>query len=136
MIIGPRDPNVLLWLSSLAPADRLATMMALTYVFTILTVDKEWQREMAELRRGLQPTGRQSEDLLVRAAAMGASIKREMAEGGPKPVTGRRKRAPDRRQGSFMLPVAGGKQDSAHDAPTLEQQARLPAASRKRPNSR
>jgi hypothetical protein len=109
MIIGPRDPDVLLWLSTLEPADRLATMMALAHVFTILTVDKEWQRDMAELRRELQPTGRQSEDLLVRAAAMGASIKRERTGAGAKPVTGRQKKAPDRRQGSLMLPVAGGK---------------------------
>jgi hypothetical protein len=108
-MIGPRDPNVLLWLSSLEPADRLATMMALAHVFTILTVDKEWQRDMAELRRQLQPTGREAEDLLIRAAAMGAVVKREMAEAGAKPVTGRKKKVPDRRQRSLMLPVVGGK---------------------------
>lgn len=121
MIISPRDPNVLLWLSSLPSADRLATMMALTHVFTILTVDKEWQRDMADLRRELQSTGKEDEDLLVRAAAMGAAVKREMANGGAKPVLGRRKKAADSRQTNLMLPVAGGKEASGQIGAVVEE---------------
>jgi hypothetical protein len=128
MIIGPSDPNVRSWLASLEPVDRLATIMALSHVFAILTVDKEWQREMSDLRDELNPTGSESEDLLIRTAAMGAAVKREMAEGGAKPVTARRKKAVDRSQTNLMLPVAGRKEIS-EQVPEVNE---LPAAKKMR----
>jgi hypothetical protein len=132
MMIGPRDPNVLAWLAGLEPGDRLATMMALCHVFTILTADKQWQRDMAKLRAEVQPTGREAEDLLVRAASMGTAVKREMSEGGAKPVSGRRKKSADRRQTNLMLPVAGGKELSEQVGPKVDEVTTARKTSRSR----
>lgn len=73
-ITDPRSPELLAWLESLAPMDRLAARMGLTHAFTWLSADKAWKAETAALLESQMLTGRQIEDLLVRSAAIGASL--------------------------------------------------------------
>lgn len=74
---NPKAPDVLFYVASLDPPERLAIMDAMTTVFPQLRTDRAWKAESEALWRQFE--SREAEAIMVRSIAIAGRLRDELS---------------------------------------------------------
>lgn len=79
-IRDPRRPEVMLWLSTLGPRERLIMLVALKFAFRRLENDREWGEMIRVACEALKPSPDENAEISVIAGCVPSHIRADLGE--------------------------------------------------------